>query len=131
MTETAPIISPEERGLAACTHLAGLAGYVIPLGGVIVRRPLLETIWESEVALYNHGSTFGGHPVSTAVAVANMQAMVQAAADDILTISGERIGQEVRRMLAPPSRATALEWLYDSINEVKVGTTTREIASSN
>jgi Xaa-Pro dipeptidase len=25
--------------------------------------------------------------------------------------------------------ATALEWLYDSINEVKVGTTTREIAS--
>ena len=47
----------------------------LPLGGVIVRRPLLETIWESDVALYNHGSTFGGHPVSTAVAVANIQAM--------------------------------------------------------
>jgi uncharacterized Tic20 family protein len=30
------VISPEERGLAAMTHLSGLAGYIIPLGGVIV-----------------------------------------------------------------------------------------------
>jgi len=42
---------------------------------VIVRRPLLETIWDSEVGLYNHGSTFGGHPVATAVAAANIAAM--------------------------------------------------------
>ncbi len=41
-------------------------------------------------------------------------AAVQAMADDILTISGERIGQEVRRMLAHASRATALEWLRRS-----------------
>ena len=34
-------ISPEERTLAALTHLSGLAGYVIPLGGVLV--PIL--IW--------------------------------------------------------------------------------------
>ena len=32
-----PIVIPaEERTLAALTHLSGLAGYVIPLGGVIV-----------------------------------------------------------------------------------------------
>jgi uncharacterized protein len=29
-------ISPEERMLAALTHLSGLAGYVIPFGGVLV-----------------------------------------------------------------------------------------------
>ena len=29
-------IAPEERGLAAITHLSGLAGYVIPLGGILV-----------------------------------------------------------------------------------------------
>jgi len=29
-------IPPEERTLAALTHLSGLAGYLIPLGGVIV-----------------------------------------------------------------------------------------------
>ena len=34
-------IAAEERGLAAITHLSGLAGYVVPLGGAIV--PLV--IW--------------------------------------------------------------------------------------
>jgi uncharacterized Tic20 family protein len=32
-TQTIPA---EERGLAAITHLSGLAGYIIPLGGVLV-----------------------------------------------------------------------------------------------
>lgn len=36
MAGPAIAISPEERTLAALTHLSGLAGYVIPLGGVIV-----------------------------------------------------------------------------------------------
>ncbi len=39
-------ISPEERGLAAVTHLSGLAGYVIPLGGVLV--PIIIWIVKSE-----------------------------------------------------------------------------------
>ena len=29
-------IGPEERGLAVWTHLSGLAGYILPLGGVVV-----------------------------------------------------------------------------------------------
>ena len=49
MPETAPTISPEDRGLAACAHLSGLAGYVIPLGGVIV--PVLIWIVKSESAV--------------------------------------------------------------------------------
>jgi len=39
MSTTSPTtvtIAPEERGLAAFTHLSGLAGYLIPLGGVLV-----------------------------------------------------------------------------------------------
>ena len=32
-TQTIPA---EERGLAVAAHLSGLAGYIIPLGGVIV-----------------------------------------------------------------------------------------------
>ena len=57
------------------TFAKGVTSAYLPLGGVVVRRPLLEHIWESEVGLFNHGSTFGGHPVATAVAVANIQAM--------------------------------------------------------
>ena len=36
MDPAAMAIAPEERTLAALTHLSGLAGYIIPLGGVLV-----------------------------------------------------------------------------------------------
>jgi uncharacterized Tic20 family protein len=42
-------ISPEERGLAAMTHLSGLAGYIIPFGGVIV--PIIIWIVKKESAV--------------------------------------------------------------------------------
>jgi uncharacterized Tic20 family protein len=35
-TYPVPSIAPEERTLAALTHLSGLAGYLVPLGGVVV-----------------------------------------------------------------------------------------------
>ena len=41
-----PAISPEERTLAALTHLSGLAGYIIPLGGVLV--PIIIWIVKSD-----------------------------------------------------------------------------------
>lgn len=34
--DTPIVIGPEERTLAAFTHLSGLAGYVVPLGGILV-----------------------------------------------------------------------------------------------
>ena len=34
--QTTDTITPEERGLAVATHLSGLAGYIIPLGGIVV-----------------------------------------------------------------------------------------------
>lgn len=44
--ETVGTISAEERGLAVATHLSGLAGYIIPLGGVIV--PIIIWIVKSD-----------------------------------------------------------------------------------
>ena len=41
MQQTLVSIAPEERTLAALTHLSGLTGYLIPLGGVLI--PIL--IW--------------------------------------------------------------------------------------
>ncbi|MEM7324702.1 MAG: aminotransferase class III-fold pyridoxal phosphate-dependent enzyme [Actinomycetota bacterium] len=57
------------------TFAKGVTSAYQPLGGIVVRRPLVEEVWESEMGMFMHGSTFGGHPVATAVAVANMQAM--------------------------------------------------------
>jgi adenosylmethionine-8-amino-7-oxononanoate aminotransferase len=56
------------------TFAKGVTSAYQPLGGVIVRGPLVEQVWDSG-GMYMHGSTFGGHPVATAVAVANMRAM--------------------------------------------------------
>ncbi|WP_028921808.1 aspartate aminotransferase family protein [Pseudonocardia acaciae] len=51
------------------------SGYA-PLGGVIVREPLVAELYDSPLGgTFTHGSTWGGHPVATAVAVANIGAM--------------------------------------------------------
>ncbi len=42
-------IAPEERTLAACAHLSGLAGYLIPLGGLLVPLILWLTKKDSPV----------------------------------------------------------------------------------
>jgi hypothetical protein len=60
MDSTSVTIAPEERGLAAIAHLSGLAGYVIPFGGVLVpiiiwlvkkESPIVSTIAKQAVVL--------------------------------------------------------------------------------
>lgn len=57
------------------TFAKGVTSAYQPLGGLAIRGPLVAEVFESQLGTYCHGSTFGGHPVATAVAVANMTAM--------------------------------------------------------
>jgi len=57
------------------TFAKGVTSAYQPLAGLVVRGPLLERVWDSPSGMFLHGSTFGGHPVATAVAVANMTAL--------------------------------------------------------
>ena len=41
MADTPNAIAPSDRTLAALTHMSGLSGYILPLGGIVV--PIL--IW--------------------------------------------------------------------------------------
>jgi adenosylmethionine-8-amino-7-oxononanoate aminotransferase len=51
------------------------SGYA-PMGGVLIRSALAEGLLDSpQAGLFTHGATWGGHPVSTAVAAANIGAM--------------------------------------------------------
>lgn len=51
------------------------SGYA-PLGGVLIRTPLANALLDSpQAGIFTHGATWGGHPVSTAVAVANLGAL--------------------------------------------------------
>ena len=38
MNGSSSTIPPETRGMAMLTHLSGLAGYLVPLGGVVVPK---------------------------------------------------------------------------------------------
>ncbi len=60
------------------TFAKGVTSAYQPLGGVVIRGPLVEEVYDSHLGSFVHGSTFGGHPVATAVAVANMTAMREA-----------------------------------------------------
>lgn len=53
----------------------GVTSAYQPLGGVAIRKPLVDAVWASDLGAYMHGSTFGGHPVATAVAVATIEAL--------------------------------------------------------
>jgi adenosylmethionine-8-amino-7-oxononanoate aminotransferase len=56
------------------TFAKGATSGYAPLGGVITRPFIAEAIRASEDIVW-HGITFGGHPVSCAVALANIEAM--------------------------------------------------------
>lgn len=56
------------------TFAKGATSGYAPIGGMLVRGPIMDELMETEGG-FTHGATWGGHPVSTAVAVANLTAM--------------------------------------------------------
>jgi len=52
----------------------GLTSGYIPMGGLILSRKMGETLVE-QGGVFAHGSTYGGHPVAAAVAIANLKAL--------------------------------------------------------
>jgi adenosylmethionine-8-amino-7-oxononanoate aminotransferase len=58
------------------TFAKGATSGYAPLGGVLIRDQLAtELLASPQAGTFTHGATWGGHPVSTAVAVANITAM--------------------------------------------------------
>jgi adenosylmethionine-8-amino-7-oxononanoate aminotransferase len=57
------------------TFAKGVTSGYAPLGGVIVSDRLAAPFLEGESSVFLHGLTFGGHPVSCAVALANIDIM--------------------------------------------------------
>jgi adenosylmethionine-8-amino-7-oxononanoate aminotransferase len=57
------------------TFAKGVTSGYAPLGGMVVREKLVDRLLDSSIATFTHGVTWGGHPMSTAVAVANITAL--------------------------------------------------------
>ena len=50
------------------------SGYA-PVGGLLIRRRLVDDLLDSDVGTFSHGATWGGHPVVMAITIANVTAM--------------------------------------------------------
>ena len=81
------------------TFAKGVTSAYQPLGGLVVRDPLVDRLWDSPLAMYVHGSTFGGHPVATAVAVANMTAMRDEDVFGRVLANEDRLGDGLRALM--------------------------------
>lgn len=57
------------------TFAKGATSSYAPIGGLLIRQPVFEELIDSHIGTFNHGATWGGHPVVAATAVANLSAI--------------------------------------------------------
>ena len=82
------------------TFAKGVTSAYQPLGGLVVRGALVDRVWDSPMEMFVHGSTFGGHPVATAVAVANMAAMRDEGVFANVLLNEARLTDGLRALMA-------------------------------
>ncbi len=57
------------------TFAKGATSGYAPIGGLVVRRPVVDQLMDSPNGTFTHGATWGGHPMVMATAIANITAM--------------------------------------------------------
>lgn len=57
------------------TFAKGATSGYAPVGGLLIRRDMAEVVLDSALGMFSHGATWGAHPVSMAVTIANLTAM--------------------------------------------------------
>jgi adenosylmethionine-8-amino-7-oxononanoate aminotransferase len=77
----------------------GVTSGYLPMGGVVVNDKIAHTL-KDRASMFMHGSTFGGHPVSSAVALENIAIMErEKLLQNVHDLEGH-FGGELRRMAA-------------------------------
>ena len=74
------------------------SGYA-PIGGMLVRRPLVDQVLDSPAGSFLHGSTWGGHPVVMAAAIANLHAMQDESVVENVARNGESLRQRLHDLM--------------------------------
>ncbi len=57
------------------TFAKGATSSYAPIGGLLIRQPVFDELMDSHIGTFNHGATWGGHPVVAATSVANLTAL--------------------------------------------------------
>jgi adenosylmethionine-8-amino-7-oxononanoate aminotransferase len=91
------------------TFAKGASSGYAPLGGVLIREDLAAALLSSpQAGTFTHGATWGGHPVSTAVAVANISAMRDEHVLDNVRTLEPHFQQGLDQIVA--AHSSVLEW---------------------
>ena len=77
----------------------GVTSGYLPMGGVVVNDRIASTL-RHNASMFMHGSTFGGHPVSSAVALENIAIMEREKLLENVHEHEGHFGNELRRMAA-------------------------------
>jgi adenosylmethionine-8-amino-7-oxononanoate aminotransferase len=84
------------------TFAKGLTSGQAPLGGMLFSEPLAAPLLDGGT-VYSHGFTFGGHPLSCAVALANLEIMERLnVLDNVLTLESH-LGKVLDQVAADSS----------------------------
>lgn len=75
----------------------GVTSGYLPMGGVVVNGKIQDTLRES-TAMFMHGSTFGGHPVSSVVALESINIIERENLLENVHSLESYFGEELRRM---------------------------------
>ena len=77
----------------------GVTSGYLPMGGVVVNERIASTL-RHNASMFMHGSTFGGHPVSSAVALENIAIMEREKLLENVHEHEGHFGDELRRIAA-------------------------------
>jgi adenosylmethionine-8-amino-7-oxononanoate aminotransferase len=84
------------------TFAKGVTSGYSPMGGLVV-GPRITKAMRENVSMFMHGSTFGGHPVSAAVALENIKIIEREKLLNNVHALEEHFGDELKRMAAEHS----------------------------
>jgi adenosylmethionine-8-amino-7-oxononanoate aminotransferase len=110
------------------TFAKGVTSAYQPLGGLAFRSHIKDVLAQDKASMYLHGSTWGGHPVAAAVALANIEVFEK---EDILgnvQRNGEWFGEQLqdlydRHEIVGDVRGTGYFWALELVKdrEHKIG----------
>jgi adenosylmethionine-8-amino-7-oxononanoate aminotransferase len=108
----------------------GVTSGYSPMGGVVVREQVYRTLAEN-APMFVHGSTFGGHPVSSAVAIENIKIIEREMLLENVYALERHFGDELRRMaeghpIVKEVRGMGFFWAVELKPERADGTPFRE-----
>ncbi len=110
------------------TFAKGVTSAYQPLGGLGFRHHVADVLQQDRTSMFLHGSTWGGHPVAAAVALANIELFEKEGVLENVQTNGPWFGEQLRGLydrheIVGDVRGTGYFWALELVKdrEQKIG----------